>query len=98
MHIEMKNEGGVVTITPEGKLNSITAVELGNTLRKALEEATELIFDCEKLTYISSAGLRVILEAQQIMSEKGRMKLLNINDDIMEILEMTGFTAFLVIE
>lgn len=52
----------------------------------------------EKLEYISSAGLRVILKAQKIMNEKGSMKLKNVGESIMEVFEITGFSDFLTIE
>lgn len=59
---------------------------------------TELIFDFEKLEYISSAGLRVLLSTQKIMNKQGGMKILNVNDIIMEIFKVTGFADILTIE
>ena len=54
--------------------------------------------DFEKLEYISSAGLRVLLSAQKIMSRQGEMKLIHVSDTIMEIFEVTGFADILTIE
>ena len=59
---------------------------------------TELVLDFEKLDYISSAGLRVLLAAQKIMNKQGKMKLVHVNETIMEIFEVTGFTDILTIE
>jgi anti-sigma B factor antagonist len=59
---------------------------------------TGLTLDLEKLEYISSAGLRVLLAAQKTMSRQGEMKLVNVNEIIMEIFEITGFSDILTIE
>ena len=58
----------------------------------------ELTFDMAGLEYVSSAGLRVILKAQKIMNSKGSMKLIGVNDSIMEIFDITGFLDILTIE
>ena len=59
---------------------------------------TALVLDFEKLDYISSAGLRVLLSAQKTMSKAGEMKLVHVNETVMEIFEVTGFTDILTIE
>ena len=59
---------------------------------------TRLVFDVEKLEYISSAGLRVLLAMQKLMNRQGRMKLVGVNADVMEIFEITGFSDILTIE
>ena len=58
----------------------------------------DLILDFEKLSYISSAGLRVLLSAQKVMAKTGKMKILHANESIMEIFEITGFSDILNIE
>ena len=62
------------------------------------EPCYDTIMDFEKLEYISSAGLRVLLSAQKIMSRQGEMKLIHVSDTIMEIFEVTGFVDILTIE
>ncbi|MBQ4258178.1 MAG: STAS domain-containing protein, partial [Clostridia bacterium] len=54
--------------------------------------------DLEKLEYISSAGLRVLLSAQKVMTKQGAMKLVNVSENVMEIFEVTGFSEILTIE
>ena len=54
--------------------------------------------DLEKLEYISSAGLRVLLAAQKAMTKQGKMKICNVNETIMEIFDVTGFSDILTIE
>lgn len=92
----MENE--TVTYRLEGRLDSVTSPDLQTDLQGTLENANELVFDFEKLDYISSAGLRVLLYAHNNMSEKGGMKVTHVNPIIMEIFEVSGFSEELTIE
>ena len=67
-------------------------------MKEALDGVTELVFDFTELQYISSAGLRVLLSAQKKMAKQGSMKILHVNETIMEIFEVTGFSEILTIE
>jgi len=98
LNIEKKLDGSTLTVTLEGRLDTTTAPQLEAELKSALDGADSLIMDFEKLEYISSAGLRVLLSAQKIMSKKGGMKILHVSDVIMEIFEVTGFIDILTIE
>ena len=80
----------------DGRLDTITAPEFESFLAERYNAITSLTIDCEKLAYVSSAGLRVLLAAQKKM--KGAMKLKNVNELVMEVFEMTGFVDILVIE
>ena len=82
----------------EGRLDTVTAPELEEQLKEVLPEIKELTLDFGKLDYISSAGLRVLLSAQKIMTKQGEMKVTNVNETIMEIFEVTGFSDILTIE
>ena len=94
---QIKNENAL-TVALEGRLDTMTAPELEAALKTALEGVEELTFDFEKLDYISSAGLRVLLAAQKTMNNQGSMKVKNANEIIMEIFEVTGFADILTIE
>ena len=98
MTIESKNESGKLTITITGRLDTSTAPELEKTLKGFYDGVNEIVFDLQKLEYVSSAGLRVLLSAQKKMNSQGSMKLINVSEDIMEIFEITGFTDILTIE
>ena len=97
MTIRKEQNGGILDIAPEGRLDTTTAPELEAEL-KNLEGVTELKFDLAGLEYISSAGLRVLLSAQKIMNKQGSMTILNTRPEIMDIFEITGFTDILNIQ
>ncbi len=88
----------VMTLALEGRLDTTTAPELEKELKESLDGVTDLTFDLEKLEYISSAGLRVLLSAQKTMNKQGAMKLVHVSEVIMEIFEVTGFSDILTIQ
>lgn len=98
MNIEQKRNGNALTIAPEGYLDTTTAPELRAVLETALQGVKELTFDFEKLEYISSSGLRLLLLAQKAMNGQGTMKVIHANDIILEIFEVTGFADVLTVE
>ncbi len=97
MTIEQKKSDGKLTVELEGRLDTTTAPQLEEALKSAMEGVTELELDLKDLVYISSAGLRVLLAAQKVMNRQGSMVILNANEDLMEIFEVTGFTDILTI-
>ena len=96
MTIEIKRNAEETIIKLVGRLDTTTAPELEKQLSQNWTDGSALIFDCEKLSYISSAGLRVLLSTQK--KAKGVMKLTNVCELVMEVFEMTGFADILVIE
>ena len=98
LNLDKKQENEKLTGVLEGRLDTTTAPDLEKLLQESLPGVTELVLDFAKLDYISSAGLRVLLAAQKIMSKQGSMKLQHVNESIMEILEVTGFVDILTIE
>ena len=98
MTINKNLNGSALHIALEGRLDTTTAPELESELKASLNGITELVFDFEKLDYISSAGLRVLLSAQKTMTKQGAMKIIHVNEMIMEVFEVTGFSDILTIE
>ena len=98
MKIQKERNDGCLIYKLEGRLDTNTSPELESDLRESIDDVTELIFDFEKLDYISSAGLRVLLAAQKIMNKQGSMKVISVNDQILEIFDVTGFSDILTIE
>lgn len=81
-----------------GRLDSLTAESLEDELAADLQNITAVTLDFESLEYVSSAGLRVLLNLQQRLEDKGTVKILHVNEDIMAVFRMTGFDAILQIE
>ena len=98
MTIEKLLNGEVATLVVVGRLDTQTAPELEKEVDNVVSNIKELTFDMTGLEYVSSAGLRVILKAQKIMNTKGLMKLIGVNDSIMEVFDITGFLDILTIE
>ena len=98
LNIEKKAENSVLTVLLTGRLDTTTAPELEKEIKESLDGVTKLVIDTEKLEYISSAGLRVLLAAQKIMGKQGSMKVIHVSETIMEIFDVTGFADILTIE
>ena len=98
MTINKKSAGNKLTIELEGKLDTGTSPELSKVLNSSLDGVNELVFDFEKLFYISSAGIRVLLTAQKTMKTQGTMKVKNVSDAVMEVFSITGVSRILDID
>ncbi len=98
LNINKAIENGTAAFSLEGRLDTVSAPELEAELKDALDGVSELTLDLEKLEYISSAGLRVLLAAQKEMNKRGAMKIAHVGETIMEIFEVTGFSDILTIE
>ena len=98
MTITKTLDGTNLTIALEGRLETITSPQLETELHPDIDSATEVTFDLDKLAYISSAGLRVLLSAQKIMNKQGKMTIKNVCPEIMDIFDVTGFVDILNIE
>ena len=98
MTITKTENGSALTLALEGRLDTTTAPQLEAEVNGSIEGVTDLVMDFEKLEYISSAGLRVLLAAQKIMNKQGAMKLIHVCDDIKEVFDITGFADILTVE
>ena len=98
LNINKTITNGKAVFALEGRHDTNTSVELDAALSPVLDDINELVFDLGALEYISSAGLRVLLATHKSLSKKGGMKVTNVNEMIMEIFEVTGFSDILTIE
>ena len=98
LNIEKSRNDKAMNIALTGRLDTVTAPELEKELRDEMDGLEELTLDMSALEYISSAGLRVLLSAQKIMSKQGKMVVSHVSPEIMEIFEVTGFSDILTIE
>ncbi len=97
LKIEKKN-ADITTLALDGRLDTVTAPELEKEISALLGSIDELILDMEKLEYVSSAGLRVILKTQKALEGKKGLCLRNVCEQVREVFDITGFSDFLRIE
>ena len=100
LNVEKKLDNGVLLIALEGELDTLSSPDFEDMLEPLLAQAQSVTIDFEKLEYISSAGLRVLLAAEQALEEKGaeKVRVVNMNSTIRNIFEITGFTDVLAVE
>ncbi len=98
MNIIKKQSDVRLTIALEGRLDISTAPDLEQVVVGSLAGVADLVFDLEKLSYISSAGLRVLLLAQKKMNKQGSMKVIHVNEMVMEVFVNMGFAGIMTIE
>ena len=98
MGIKKELKGATLTMKIIGRLDASNAQELTDTLNSSLDGVTQLIFDFTELKYIASAGLRALLMAQKRMNKQGKMVNRHVDETVMEVLEMTGFSDLMTIE
>ena len=98
MTINKTQNGDEVIIALEGKLDTTTAPNLDAALKESFSGTKKMVLDFTGLKFISSAGLRVILNAQKVMNDQGELVIKNAGPQIQEVFEITGFSDFLKIE
>ena len=98
MTINKMTEGTKLTVALSGRMDTSTAPLLDAELKASLPGVEELVLDFAELSYLSSAGLRVLLSAQKTMARQGGMVLKNVNETIMDVFEITGFVDILTIQ
>lgn len=98
MNIEQKREGSSLTLSLEGRLDTNTAPELEKIVKEELDGVTDVVMNFEKLAYLSSAGLRVLLMAQKKMNSQGTMVIRHVNKTVHDIFELTGFINILSVK
>ena len=92
-----ENETSVVAI--EGRVDTVTAPELESAVKHLINMGASVVFECEKLEYISSAGLRVVLTTHRNITAKGgNMNICNVTKQVRSVFDMTGFSRILTIE
>lgn len=96
MTITKNTEGAKLILLIEGRIDTTTAPDFEKEI-DAIEGVTDLVLDFKGVEYISSAGLRVVLKAQKLMNQNGKMTLVNVNDDVMDVFDITGFLDILTI-
>ena len=87
-----EKQGNVMTIKPQGRLDTATSPVLEKEMREHLDGIQELIMDFANVEYISSGGLRILLTTERQMENRGgSMKVIHVNQHILEIFDLVGF-------
>lgn len=98
MTIEKISNGTELNLKVVGRLDTTTAPELEKEISENIAGVEKLVLDFCELDYLSSAGLRVLLQAQKTMNKQGEMIVRNVNETVEEIFDVTGFSDILTIE
>lgn len=98
LNIDKKVDGKNIELVLSGRIDTTTAPELDKAIQGIIGDAQNLVFNFADIDYISSAGLRVLLTSQKAMNKQGSMKVIHVNESVMEIFEVTGFSEILSIE
>ena len=98
MKINYNRDDEKLTVAPEGRIDTMSAPVFEKEVGELLAGVLDLVLDMTKVEYVSSAGLRVILKVQKVMFNQGKMKLIGVNESVMEVFEITGFSNILKIE
>ena len=95
MTVNVQKDGTKLIVLAEGKLSTTAAQEFEKALKDNINGVTELIFDFEKVDYMASAGLRVLLSAAKVMKKQGSMKIINVTEAVMDVFTFTGMADVL---
>lgn len=99
MNVSVSKNGADLTLFVEGSINTQTAEEFRKAIEGNLDGVSHLVLDLAKVDYVSSAGLRVFLWAQNTFDEKkGSMVVKNVLPAVKEVFDMTGFNDLLTIQ
>lgn len=99
MNITILEDNGTTTVGIVGRLDTVTAPELEREVKPLVKLGATVVFDCEKMDYVSSSGLRVVLTThKQLAAIGGRFIVRNLNKEVKSVFELTGFTRLLNIE
>ncbi len=98
MDIKQKKDGKTVTVAISGRIDTVTAPEFEAFVKQNIGDCTSLVLDFKKVNYVSSAGLRVLLSMQKKMDKIGDMKLINVDESVTDVFEVTGFDEILTYE
>ena len=99
MEVKFNKQSSSLTVVISGNIDTVTAPELDAKLQENLAGIKDLVLDFAAVDYISSAGLRVILMTHQLLEDvDGNMTVKNVNEDVRDVFEMTGFDSLLNLE
>lgn len=96
LNINTFKRGSTLTVCLEGQFDRNTAESAEKKITDEMKDMTKLILDLEKLEYISSAGLRVLVTLRKQISDRQNMAIKNVQPAVMEVFDLTGLTKYLI--
>lgn len=98
--IQIIKEDGKTVVKTGQRIDTLNAAQFEQEMQPALEQGVNLEIDCSELLYMASSGLRILQSTMRtvVRNLEGQMKLTHVNDDIFDILKMTGFTRHITVE
>lgn len=92
MATTFEQSGSILTVKPEGRIDTKTSPILESDIQKYIDSTDNIILDFTNVDYISSAGMRVLLALHKRLKKKGgTLKVINVKDAIYEIFKLVGF-------
>ncbi len=98
MKVLKTKERNKLTVAVEGKITAQTAPEFEKVINDNIGGVSNLVLDLRETEYVSSAGLRIILQAKKVMNSQGTMKIINVQEDVMRTFVMVSFPDIITIE
>ena len=99
MKVSVFKEDAKLTLAVSGRIDTVSSKQLSECISENIEGIEELVIDMAETNYISSSGLRAFLSTkQQMMKQDGSMKIINVQEDVMEIFDMVGLSALFELE
>jgi anti-sigma B factor antagonist len=94
----IERNGDAFAVHVYGRLDLATSPKVESAMKPYLDSMRDLTIDLGEVEYVSSMGLRLLLSLQKRMNKQGTMRVVGVNDEVMELFETTGFDAILTIE
>jgi anti-sigma B factor antagonist len=95
MTVNTEKTDDTLTVILDGALNKTTCDAVAERIASEMQGIRKLVFDMEKLTFISSAGLRVLVKLRKQVGKRENMELCNVQPDVMNIFSVTGLAEYL---
>ena len=98
MNVKVEEKDGVIILSPDGRIDSLTSEKFSEVMNEAVKEEKDMIVDFSDVLYISSSGLRVLLAGRKELDNSHSFKIINVTNPIMEIFTITGFDVMFEVE
>lgn len=99
MNVSIEKSGVNIIVTIAGSIDSKTAPDLQQSIMQVIGDSSKVVMDLTQVTFVSSAGLRVLLMVyRQLKAKDGKVVLVGVSDEIKDVMFMTGFISFFEIK